>query len=68
MGWGANLANAANNYQRVMRHTGRPISYRKLIETTLQVNGLEFEYAYVCSNAIKLRLSGQPAVNVSFRG
>ena len=35
MRMGANLTEAANKYQRDMRHTGRPISHRKLIGTTL---------------------------------
>ena len=38
-GAGATLTEAANLYQRDMRHTGRPISHRKLIGTTLLVKG-----------------------------
>jgi AAA domain len=46
-GVGANLMEAANKYQRDMRHTGRPISHRKLIGTTLLVKGLEYDHAVV---------------------
>ena len=46
-GVGANLTEAANKYQRDMRHTGRPISHRKLIGTTLLVKGLEYEHAVI---------------------
>ena len=34
-------------YQRDMRHTGRPISHRKLIGTTLLVKGLEYDHAVI---------------------
>jgi len=30
-----------------MRHTGRPISHRKLIGTTLLVKGLEYDHAVI---------------------
>lgn len=43
----ANLTEAANEYQRDMRHTGRPISHRKLIGTTLLVKGLEYDHAVI---------------------
>jgi hypothetical protein len=46
-GKGANLTEAANLYQRDMRHTGRPISHRKLIGTTLLVKGLEYDHAVI---------------------
>lgn len=46
-GVGANLTEAANKYQRDMRHTGRPISHRKLIGTTLLVKGLEYDHAVI---------------------
>ena len=46
-GAGANLTEAANLYQRDMRHTGRPISHRKLIGTTLLVKGLEYDHAVI---------------------
>jgi AAA domain len=46
-GGGANLSEAANLYQREMRHTGRPISHRKLIGTTLLVKGLEYDHAVI---------------------
>ena len=42
-----NLTEAANKYQRDMRNTGRPISHRKLIGTTLLVKGLEYEHAVI---------------------
>jgi DNA helicase-2/ATP-dependent DNA helicase PcrA len=44
---GENLTEAAKKYQRDMRHTGRPISHRKLIGTTLLVKGLEYDHAVV---------------------
>ena len=46
-GAGANLTEAANLYQRDMRHTGRPITHRKLIGTTLLVKGLEYDHAVI---------------------
>lgn len=46
-GGGATLTDAANLYQRDMRHTGRPISHRKLIGTTLLVKGLEYDHAVI---------------------
>ena len=46
-GAGANLTEAANLYQRDMRHTGRPISHRKIIGTTLLVKGLEYDHAVI---------------------
>lgn len=41
------LSDSAILYQRDMRHTGRPISHRKLIGTTLLVKGLEYDHAVV---------------------
>ena len=35
------LEEANNIYQKIFRHSGRPISYPKLIGTTLLVKGLE---------------------------
>ncbi|MES2999467.1 MAG: UvrD-helicase domain-containing protein [Pseudomonadota bacterium] len=46
-GEGATLSEAANLYQRHMRHTGRPIKHRKLIGTTLLVKGLEYDHAVI---------------------
>jgi hypothetical protein len=46
-GEGATLSEAAKLYQREMRHMGRPITYRKLIGTTLLVKGLEYEHAVI---------------------
>jgi len=46
-GEGATLSEAANLYQREMRHTGRPLSHRKLIGTTLLVKGLEYDHAVI---------------------
>lgn len=46
-GEGVNLSEAANLYQREMRHSGRPISHRKLIGTTLLVKGLEYDHAVI---------------------
>lgn len=46
-GVGSNLTEAANKYQRDMRHTGRPINHCKLIGTTLLVKGLEYEHAVI---------------------
>lgn len=46
-GEGVTLSEAANIYQREMRHTGRPISHRKLIGTTLLVKGLEYDHAVI---------------------
>lgn len=46
-GEGATLSEAANLYQREMRHTGRPISHRKLIGTTLLVKGLEYDHVVI---------------------
>lgn len=46
-GGGATLTEAVNLYQRDMRHTGRPISHRKLIGTTLLVKGLEYDHAVI---------------------
>ena len=46
-GAGENLTDAANLYQRDMRHTGRPINHRKLIGTTLLVKGLEYDHAII---------------------
>lgn len=41
------LVEVGKIYQREMRHTGRPISHRKLIGTTLLVKGLEFDHAVI---------------------
>ncbi|NVM76463.1 DNA helicase-2/ATP-dependent DNA helicase PcrA [Duganella sp. SG902] len=41
------LIEAANLYQRDLRHTGRPILHKKLIATTLLVKGLEYDHAVV---------------------
>lgn len=46
-GEGVDLTEAANLYQREMRHNGRPISHRKLIGTTLLVKGLEYDHAVI---------------------
>lgn len=46
-GVGVNLTEAANKYQSDMRHTGRPISHRKLIGTTLLVKGLEYDHVVI---------------------
>jgi DNA helicase-2/ATP-dependent DNA helicase PcrA len=44
---GTTILEAANLYQREMRHMGRPISHQKLIGTTLLVKGLEFDHAVI---------------------
>lgn len=41
------LIEAAHQYQRDLRHTGRPILHRKIIATTLLVKGLEYDHAVV---------------------
>ncbi|WP_312842428.1 UvrD-helicase domain-containing protein [Stutzerimonas nitrititolerans] len=46
-GEGATLSEAGDNYQREMRHTGRPLNHRKLIGTTLLVKGLEYDHAVI---------------------
>jgi DNA helicase-2/ATP-dependent DNA helicase PcrA len=46
-GGGPTLVDATNLYQREMRRTGRPISHRKLIGTTLLVKGLEYDHAVI---------------------
>ncbi|MDP2820069.1 MAG: AAA family ATPase [Polaromonas sp.] len=46
-GEGATLVQSAHLYQREMRHTGGPISHRKLIGTTLLVKGLEYDHAVI---------------------
>lgn len=46
-GVGTTLSEAANMYQREMRHTGRPLSHRKLIGTTLLIKGLEYDHAVI---------------------
>lgn len=43
----ATLMEAGVLYQREMRHSGRPISHRKLIGTTLLVKGLEYDHAVI---------------------
>lgn len=45
------LEEAANIYQKIFRHSGRPISYPKLIGTTLLVKGLEFDHTIVLDAA-----------------
>ncbi len=44
---GITLEEAAKQYQREFRHRGRPITYPKLIGTTLLVKGLEFDHAII---------------------
>lgn len=46
-GEASTLTEAANQYQRDLRHTGRPILHKKLIATTLLVKGLEYDHAVV---------------------
>ncbi|WP_322470462.1 AAA family ATPase [Hydrogenophaga sp. SNF1] len=46
-GSAATFLEAANLYQREMRHTGRPIRHQKLIGTTLLVKGLEYDHAVI---------------------
>ncbi len=46
-GHAATLVEAGILYQREMRHSGRPISHRKLIGTTLLVKGLEYDHAVI---------------------
>ncbi len=46
-GEGESLSEAAALYQRDMRHTGRPISHRKQIGTTLLVKGLEYDHTVI---------------------
>ncbi|MFT5421329.1 MAG: hypothetical protein ACI9D5_002084 [Candidatus Endobugula sp.] len=41
------LGEAATLFQKQFRHTGRPISYPKLIGTTLLVKGQEYDHAIV---------------------
>jgi len=41
------LGNAATLFQKQFRHTGRPISYPKLIGTTLLVKGQEYDHSIV---------------------
>jgi DNA helicase-2/ATP-dependent DNA helicase PcrA len=42
-----NLEEAVNVYQKIFRHNGRPISYPRLIGTTLLIKGLEFDHTIV---------------------
>ncbi|MHA6860357.1 hypothetical protein [Ralstonia pseudosolanacearum] len=44
-GEAATLLESAHNYQRELRHTGRPLRHKKLIGTTLLVKGLEYDHA-----------------------
>ncbi len=44
---GLTLVEVGKIYQREMRYTGRPISHRKTIGTTLLVKGLEFDHAVI---------------------
>lgn len=46
-GQAATLVEAGIFYQREVRHSGRPISHRKLIGTTLLVKGLEYNHAVI---------------------
>lgn len=46
-GEGETLSEAANLFQRKMRHAGRPISHRKIIGTTLLVKGLEYDHVVI---------------------
>lgn len=46
-GQATTLVEAGILYQREMRHSGRPISHRKLIGTTLLVKGLEYDHAVI---------------------
>lgn len=46
-GEGATLLEAANLYQREMRHTGPPLSHKKLIGATLLLKGLEYDHVVV---------------------
>lgn len=41
------LSEAAEKYQTLFRHRGRPVGRRRLIGTTLLVKGLEFHHAIV---------------------
>jgi hypothetical protein len=41
------LLEAAHVYQRVFRHSGRPIRHAKLVGTTLLVKGLEYDHAVI---------------------
>jgi DNA helicase-2/ATP-dependent DNA helicase PcrA len=41
------LEASATRFQKQFRHTGRPVSYPKLIGTTLLVKGQEYEHAIV---------------------
>ena len=45
------LEEAASKYQREFRHKGRPVSYPRLIGTTLLVKGLGFDHAIVLDAA-----------------
>lgn len=45
------LEEAANKYQSEFRHIGRPVTYPKLIGTTLLVKGLEFDHAIILDAA-----------------
>lgn len=44
---GLTLTEAATQYQREFRHSGRPIHHNKLIGTTLLVKGLEYDHAII---------------------
>lgn len=46
-GQGATFAEEGNLYQREMRLSGWPVSQRKLILTTVLVNGLEYDHAVI---------------------
>ena len=41
------LTEAARQYQREFRYSGRPIRHSKLIGTTLLVKGLEYQHAII---------------------
>jgi DNA helicase-2/ATP-dependent DNA helicase PcrA len=46
-GEGTTISEAANLYQREIRHMGRPINHKKLIGTTLLVKGLEYDHVII---------------------
>jgi DNA helicase-2/ATP-dependent DNA helicase PcrA len=41
------LTESSQQFQRDFRHSGRPVSYNKLIGTTLLVKGLEYDHAII---------------------
>jgi hypothetical protein len=46
-GEAGNLIDSLNVYQRIFRHSGRPILYPRLLGTTLLVKGLEYDHAII---------------------